>query len=73
MDAFCQSLVGRTLRVLCEGWDEENDCLTGRCYADSPDIDGQVLFTGACSDGDMTEVLITSSENGLLYGREVDA
>ena len=73
MDAFCQSLVGQTLRVLCEGWDEENNCLTGRCYADSPDIDGQVLFTGACSDGDMTDVLITSSENGLLYGREVDA
>lgn len=73
MDAFCQSLVGRTLRVLCEGWDEENACLTGRCYADSPDIDGQVLFSGACGDGEMTNVRILSAEDGILYGEEEDA
>ncbi len=72
MDAFCQSLVGKTLRVLCEGWDEENGLLSGRCYADSPEIDGQVLFEGACEDGDMVDVLIQSAEDGILYGREAD-
>ena len=71
MDDFCQGFVGRTLRVLCDGWDEENECFTGRCYADSPDIDGQVLFTGGCREGDMVQVLINSAEDGILYGEEV--
>ncbi len=72
MDAFCQSLVGRTLRVLCEGWDEESGRLSGRCYADSPEIDGQVLFTGSCDDGDMVDVLIQAAEDGILYGQEAE-
>ena len=73
MDAFCQGFVGRTIQVLCEAYDDENDCLTGRCYADSPEIDGQVLFEGSCHVGDMVNVLITSTEDGLLYGEEAEA
>ena len=71
MDDFCNSFVGKTIKVLCEYYDEENGRYVGRSYADSPDIDGQVLFTGDCNEGDMTDVRIVSCEDGLLYGEEV--
>ena len=71
MDGFCASFIGKTLRVLCEDYDEESRRFVGRCYADSPDIDGQVLFSGGCREGDMVDVLISSAEDGLLYGDEV--
>ncbi|MBQ9685329.1 MAG: 30S ribosomal protein S12 methylthiotransferase RimO [Oscillospiraceae bacterium] len=68
MEDFCQRLVGRTLDVLCDSFDEESGLYVGRCYADSPDIDGQVLFTGRCTEGEMVPVLIESTEDGILYG-----
>ena len=71
MDEFCSGFVGSTIRVLCDGYDEESGLKTGRSYADSPDIDGQVLFSGTAAEGDMTDVLIQSAEDGILYGEEV--
>ena len=68
MDDFCQSFVGRNIEVLCEGYDEENGLFYGRSYADSPDIDGQVLFDGPCPEGEICFVTIDSAEDGLLYG-----
>ncbi len=70
MDDFCASFVGKTLRVLCEGYDEDSGMLCGRSYADSPDIDGQVFFTGSAAEGEMTDVLIQSAEDGMLFGEE---
>ena len=69
MEDFCQSLVGKTLDVLCEGYDDELGLLVGRCYADSPEIDGQVLFDGDCPAGEIVPVTIARTEDGLLYGR----
>ena len=71
MEDFCQSFVGQTIRVLYEYYDEESGYHVGRSYADSPDIDGQVLFSGVCKEGEITDVLITRAEYGLLYGEEV--
>ena len=68
MEEFCQSLVGKTLDVICDGFDEESGLFTGRCYADSPDIDGQVLFTGPAEEGAILPVAIDETEDGLLYG-----
>ena len=68
MDDFCASFVGKTLRVLCEGYDEESGMFYGRSYADSPDIDGQVFFTGSSAEGEMADVLIESAEDGILFG-----
>ena len=68
MDDFCQRFVGRSMEVLCEGYDEENGLFYGRSYADSPDIDGQVLFDGPCPEGEICSVTIDSAEDGLLYG-----
>ena len=68
MEDFCQSFVGRTLTVLCEGFDEESGLWFGRSYADSPEIDGQVLFEGEGREGELQCVAIDSTEDGLLYG-----
>ena len=68
MEDFCQSFVGKPLEVLCEGYDEDSGLLTGRCYADSPDIDGQVLFEGEAPEGEIVSVVIDSTEDGLLFG-----
>ncbi len=73
MDAFCQSFVGKTIEVLVTDYDEDEQCWVGRSYADSPDIDGEVRFDGACREGDMVKVAITGAEDGILYGEEEDA
>ena len=71
MEDFCQRFAGQTLRVLYEYYDEDSGYHLGRSYADSPDIDGLVLFSGDCQEGDMVDVLIQYSEDGLLYGEQV--
>lgn len=60
MEEFCRSQVGKTLRVLCEGYDEEQKMFFGRSYADSPDIDGLVFFDGAGCEGNIVDVKITA-------------
>ena len=71
MDDFCESFVGKTVRVLCLDYDEESELLVGRSWADSPDIDGLVFFEGECKPGEMTDVLIDETDDGYLYGREI--
>ena len=68
MDDFLQSFVGKPLRVLHEGEDADSGLHTGRSYADSPDIDGLVLFSGDSREGEFAEVIIDAVEDGLLYG-----
>ena len=71
MDDYCNSFLGKTIKVLYEYYDEESGYHVGRSYADSPDIDGLVLFSGDCAEGDMVEVLITDTDEGLLIGEQV--
>ena len=71
MDDYCSSFLGKTIKVLYEYYDEEAGYHVGRSYADSPDIDGLVLFSGDCAEGDMVEVLITDTDEGLLIGEQV--
>ena len=70
MDDFNRSFIGKTIRILCEGRDEESGLLMGRSFADSPEIDGYVLFEGFCPPGEFADVLITSAEDGILHGEE---
>lgn len=44
MENYCQSLVGKTIEVVCEGYDRYAECYFGRSMADSPDVDGKVFF-----------------------------
>lgn len=72
MEEFCRSQVGKTLRVLCEGYDEEQKLFFGRSYADSPDIDGLVFFDGAGCEGNIVDVKITAiTDECFLVGEEV--
>ena len=71
MDAFCESFVGKTIRVLCLDYDEESELLVGRSWADSPDIDGLVFFEGGCTPGEMADVLINETDDGYLYGTQI--
>lgn len=72
MEEFCRSQVGKTLRVLCEGYDEEQKMFFGRSYADSPDIDGLVFFDGAGCEGNIVDVKITAiTDECFLVGEEV--
>ena len=66
MDDWSASRVGETLRVLCTG--VEGGYMVGRSFADSPDIDGVVFFTGDCNIGDFVDVRITSLMDGEPTG-----
>ena len=44
MEEYCQSLVGKQLEIVCEGYDRYAECYFGRSMADSPDVDGKVFF-----------------------------
>ncbi|MBR1497776.1 MAG: 30S ribosomal protein S12 methylthiotransferase RimO [Oscillospiraceae bacterium] len=68
MDAFQSAQIGKTLRVLCTGVD--GAFRTGRSWADSPDIDGTVYFTGSCPPGEFCPVHITGLMDGELMGEE---
>ena len=72
MDDFCNSFIGKTIDVLTEFYDEESGYMVGRSYADSPDIDGEVCFTGSTSEGTFAKVYITEAVDGILYGEEAD-
>ena len=70
MDDYNASMVGRTLEVLVDGYDEDTEQFYGRTYADSPDIDGRVWI--ACDEpltvGDFVQVTIDAVEDGDLCG-----
>ena len=70
MDAWNERRLGETLEVLCEGFDPEMGCYAGRCYADSPDVDGKVFFTagGLVAAGSFVPVRITGVSDGDLTG-----
>lgn len=72
MDAFCSSFAGKTIKVLCEGRDDEAGLCFGRSFADSPDIDGLVYFDGECPAGEFACVCIEEAEDGYLYGYQTD-
>ena len=43
---FCKKQLGKTLPVICEGFDPISEAYYGRSPMDAPDIDGKVYFTG---------------------------
>ena len=69
MDEYYVNRIGQTLRVLCTG--EEGGYLTGRSYADSPEVDGVVYFEGDCAPGEFADVRITGLMDGELAGEQL--
>ena len=65
------SKVGKTLTVLCDGFDTVAEVYYGRSYADAPDVDGKVYFTSPrrkINTGAFVEVKITEAMDYDLIG-----
>ena len=76
MDGYNASMIGKTLEVLVDGYDEEQELYYGRGYGDSPDIDGRVWIAGdePLREGQFVMVKIGDTMDGDLFGnmQEVD-
>ena len=75
MQHWGQQRIGTVMEILVEGYDEYSGCYYGRSYADSPDIDGKVLFTAVNilpTPGDFVPVHITDCINCDLMGELVE-
>ena len=70
MDDYNASMIGKTLDVLVDGFDEELEQFYGRTYADSPEIDGRVWIATqeAIPEGAFVKVFIDSVVDGDLSG-----
>jgi len=69
-DKFGRRMTGKTMRVLCEGFNKETGMFYGRSYADSPDIDGTVYFESnqKIKCGEFADVMIKSYEEYDMTG-----
>ena len=74
MDEYNASMMGRTLEVLVDGYDEEQEQFYGRSYADSPDIDGRVWIASQepVREGQFVFVKIDGCIDGDLSGYVVE-
>ena len=72
IDEFNESRMGKTIEVICENFDRLAECWYGRSYADSPEVDGKIFFTGkGLKPGEFVNVLITDTIDGDLMGEAV--
>ena len=68
-----QGLVGKKIKVLCDGMDYDRYCFVGRAYFQAPEIDGKVYFNAySAVQGEYVEVLVEDSVAYDLYGRTED-
>ena len=70
MDEYNASMLGKTLEVLVDGYDEEFEQFYGRTFADSPEIDGRVWIAAPepLHEGDFVMVTIDGTQDGDLTG-----
>ena len=74
MDDYNASMMGKTLDVLVDGFDEDLEQFYGRTFADSPEIDGRVWIATqeAIAEGSFVKVLIDAVIDGDLSGSLVE-
>ena len=70
MDDYSRAMLGQTVEVLVDGFDEEYEQYYGRTFADSPDIDGRVWLASKddLSEGSFVMVRIDDVIDGDLSG-----
>ena len=70
MDDYNESMIGKTLEVLVDGYDMDQEQYFGRSYADSPDVDGRVWIASSepLTEGSFVMVCIDGSVDGELTG-----
>jgi ribosomal protein S12 methylthiotransferase len=73
LDEINDSLVGKTLKTIVEGYDSYSDSYFGRTTMDAPEIDTQINFTCGfeLDDGDIVEVEIINVVDGELTGEVI--
>ena len=74
MDDYNDAMIGKTLDVLVDGFDEEFEQFFGRTFADSPEIDGRVWIASeeALVEGNFVKVCIDGLIDGELTGYLVE-
>ena len=74
MDDYNESLMGTTMEVLVDGYDEDQEQYYGRTFADSPEIDGRVWIASSedLSEGSFVPVKIDGLIEGDLSGYTVE-
>ena len=74
MDDYNDAMIGKTLDVLVDGFDQEFEQFYGRTYADSPEIDGRVWIATdeALVEGRFVKVCIDGLIDGELTGYLVE-
>jgi ribosomal protein S12 methylthiotransferase len=72
-EEISESFVGKTLEILCDGFDTVADIYYGRSYMDAPDVDGRVYFKAKRRHrgGDFVRVRIDEALDYDLIGTEV--
>ena len=70
MDDYNASMIGKTMEIVVDGYDEEMEQFFGRTYADSPDIDGRVWLASEepLREGTFVTVRIDGCIDGDLSG-----
>ena len=73
IDAWCESMKGKVVEVVAEGYDRLAECCFGRTSTDAPEIDGKVFFTSTThmNTGDIVKVRINDSMGCDLLGERV--
>ena len=74
IDDYNESMKGKKLEVLVDGYDEEVEQFYGRSYADSPDVDGRVWIASdePLKEGEFVWVCIDGNIDGELTGYLVE-
>lgn len=70
IDEYNHSLIGKSLVVLCEGYDRNIGYYFGRTFADSPEIDMCIFVKSdrTIQPGDFIKVEVTKEADGELFG-----
>lgn len=74
-DEWCESMVGKKLRVIVEGYDRLAECCYGRSQGEAPDIDGKIFFDTdgkKFTMGEFTTVEITDFMGCDLVGKTAE-
>ncbi|MBQ4313110.1 MAG: 30S ribosomal protein S12 methylthiotransferase RimO, partial [Clostridia bacterium] len=76
IDAWAQSMIGKEVDVVAEGYDRLAECCFGRTMYDAPEIDGKVFFKSGgvqLTEGDIVRIRITDQMECDLLGERVSA
>jgi ribosomal protein S12 methylthiotransferase len=70
-----QGMIGRTVDVICDGWDDDAEAYACRTKADAPEIDGVVYVASEheIAEGEILPVEITAGQGHELVGEPASA